>query len=117
MRHAKEYRRGAKGKAVIFFTALALIMIFSLIIPIRPVESKVEKRDLTPFPQFTVESLLDGKFFRGIDTWFSDTFPQRDTFFKINETVRSMYGAGTDVTIHGSIQEGDDIPDKPFTGE
>ena len=116
MRHAKEYRRGSRGKAVVFFTVLILMMVFSLILPLRPVESKIEKRDLAEFPKFSVNTLLNGEFFHGIDSWFSDTFPQRDLFFQINKGVRALYGAGTEVTIHGKVEQGDDIPDAPFTG-
>lgn len=116
MRHAKEYRRGSRGKAAVFFTILILVMIFSLILPLRPRESKLEKRELAGFPEFSVETLLNGEYFQGIDTWFSDTFPARDLFFQINEGIRSLYGARSEVTIHGQVEQGDEIPDAPFTG-
>lgn len=116
MRHAKESRRGSRGKAVLFFAALFAAMILSLLLPLRPASSAREKRDLTPFPEFSTERLLDGSFFRGIDDWFSDTFPYRDAFLDLNQRIRSLYGAQT-VVIHGEAEQGDDIPDSPFTGE
>lgn len=115
MRHAKEYKRGAHAKSAVFFTVLIALMIFSLIIPLRPTTSVREKRDLTEFPTFSAQSLVSGEFFQGIDDWFSDTFPARDFFLDINNKIREMYGVQT-VVIHGEVTQGDDIPDAPFTG-
>ncbi len=115
MKHAKGTRRGVRVKAVLFFSTLAIALAVSLIIPLRPVESVREKRELVKFPAFTVESLANGKYFRGIEDWFSDTFPGRDLFLDLNKYIRDFYGIRT-VEIHGEQQQGDDIPDAPFTG-
>lgn len=115
MRHAKEYRRGSRIKAAIFFTVLLAGMVFSLILPLRPTESALEKRKLKEFPEFTATSLLNGEYFHGLDDWFSDTFPLRDKFFTLNEWIRSLYGFKT-VEIHGQVDDGDEIPDTIFTG-
>lgn len=116
MRHAKEYRRGSRVKAVVFFALLFAVMVFSLILPLRPAHSVREKRDLTAFPEFSTEALLSGEYFHGIDDWFSDTFPARDTFLNMNQQLRILYDIQT-VVIHGEIKQGDDIPDAPFTGK
>lgn len=116
MRHAKEYRRGTLVKAFLFFAVLLVAMVISLIVPLRPTSSPIEKREhLTAFPEFSAESLWDGTYFDGIDLWFSDTFPGRDKFFQLNQKLRELYGIRT-VEINGEIQQGDDIPDKIFTG-
>lgn len=115
MRHAKEYQRGSRIKAVLFFGVLFLGLVFSLLLPLRPSESLQEKRELTRFPEFSVEALLSGDYFHGIDAWFSDTFPARERFLELNKTIRSFYGIRT-VEIHGEVQQGDEIPDTPFTG-
>ena len=114
-RHSKERQPGSRVKAVVFFCALFFGMVFSLILPLRPTESVQEKRKLTDFPDFSAESLLDGSYFRGIEDWFSDTFPLRDKFLELNQTIRSFYGIHT-VEITGEVEQGDDIPDAPFTG-
>lgn len=116
MRRAKEHHPGAKVKAVVFFCVLFFGMVFSLILPLRPTKSVQEKRSLTEFPNFSVETLLDGSYFRGIDDWFSDTFPLRDKFLELNRSIRSFFGIHT-VEITGEIQQGDEIPDTPFTGK
>ena len=75
MRHAKQHKRGSRGKAALFFLALYAFAVFSMLLPLRPTESVMEKRKLTEFPTFSVESLGNGEYTKGIDTWFADTFP------------------------------------------
>lgn len=116
MRHAKQYKRGSRGKAAVFFLVLYAFAVFSMVLPLRPKESVLEKRELTEFPAFTVESLGDGSYTQGIDTWFADTFPLRDTFRQLNNWVKSFYGIKT-VEIVGTPDQGDEIPDQIFTGE
>ena len=73
------------------------------------------KRDLTPFPEFSTQDLWSGEYTKGIDTWFADTFPLRDVFSQVNGWVQSFYGIKT-VIITGTVEQGDEIPDAPFTG-
>lgn len=116
MRHAKQHKRGSRGKAALFFLALYAFAVFSMLLPLRPTESVMEKRKLTEFPTFSVESLGNGEYTKGIDTWFADTFPLRDIFSQLNSWVQSFYGIKT-VEIVGNLEQGDEIPDAPYTGE
>ena len=76
----KQYimKKGALIKIVTFLVMIVAGAFISLMIPLRPEESVTEKRKLSSFPQFSVGDFLDGTYFSGIDTWFSDTFPGRD---------------------------------------
>ena len=94
MRHAKQYKRGSRGKAAVFFVVLFGFAIFSMLLPLRPTRSEIENRDLTKFP----------------------AFPLRDVFRQLNNWVESLYGIKT-VEIVGNVEQGDEIPDAPFTGE
>lgn len=116
MRHAKDYQRGSRLKAALFFLTLFAAMVVSLILPLRPTSSALEKREeLTKFPEFSAEDLKSGEYFRGIDLWFADTFPGRDQFFQFNQYIRELYGIRT-VEFTGEIKQGDDIPDDLFNG-
>ena len=42
--------------------------------------SEAERRPLAQMPEFTVESLLDGKFMSKFEDFTLDQFPLRDTF-------------------------------------
>ena len=40
--------------------------------------SEVERRELAEFPAFDMNGYVNGSYFKGITTWFSDTVPMRD---------------------------------------
>ena len=67
-----------------FFVLLFSCFILSLIIPLRPKYSESEKRELAKFPKFTFTALVSGKYFDGINSWYSDTFPLREKLTDIN---------------------------------
>ncbi len=106
-------KKGSRAAQVIAFIAfLAVGMTVSLIIPLRPSVSASEKRELAKFPEFSFEALAEGDYFDKIDTWFSDTFPFRETLTGINTRLTSWYGFGDRVS---SMTDdiGDEIPDVP----
>lgn len=115
MRRSRTSRRDIRLKVLLFSCALLLGLVISLIPALRPSFSERERRELTKFPEFSVETLKSGEYFRGIESWFSDTFPGRDFFLELNKQITSLYGV-RNVEIHGEIISGDVIPDKPFTG-
>ena len=90
MRHAKQYKRGSRGKAAVFFVALFAFGIFSLLLP--PAAHHLGGGAPGPdeIPEFSVETLADGEYTSGIDAWFADTFPLRDIFFSLNNWVKSF---------------------------
>lgn len=114
-------RKKNKVRAVIvsFFVLLFVVATVALYMPLRPTYSEAEKRELTDFPEFSVQALLDGSYFDGISTWYSDTFPFREIFINANSKIKSFYGIGD--SISGFVDEmGDDIPvipEVPSDGE
>ena len=78
--------------ALPFLTVLALLTVVAFIIPLRPTVSESEKRELTKFPAFTVESLLSGEYFDEITLWFSDTFPGREAWLSVATFTESLHG-------------------------
>ncbi len=86
----------------------------ALYLPLRPSYSEAEKRELAKFPEFSAAALLDGSYFSGISTWYSDTFPFREMFINANSKIKSFYGIGD--SISGFADEiGDEIPLVPET--
>lgn len=78
----------------LFFLCLTLGMLFSLIIPLRPTYSDVEKRELAKFPEFSFTALVSGSYFKDIDTWFADTFPFREGLITVNSKLSELRGVG-----------------------
>ena len=101
---------GAFIKIVVFFAAIALGAIISLMVQIRPQFSENEKRELAKFPEFEMKGFWSGDYFSKVDLWFSDTFPFRDELIACNDKVMNMYGIRNN-TISGEIIAGDEIPD------
>lgn len=80
------------GYVIPFFLVLAALTVVSFIIPLRPTVSYIEKRALAEFPEFSVEALTSGDYFDDITTWFSDTFPGRETWLELASYTKSFYG-------------------------
>ena len=95
-----------------FFIVLGLMTVVSFIIPLRPTVSNSEKRELAKFPEFSVNALLDGSYFDDITTWFSDTFPGRESWITMSNYISSIHGY-SEITIEGDLPIVDEIPDIP----
>lgn len=78
----------------------------------RPSTSLLEKRKLTQFPQFSVSAFLDGQFFSDISTWYSDTFPMRDTLIGVSQKMKNHYGIRQKTMVVGNKKKADKIPTK-----
>ncbi len=100
-------------KVASFFIVLYFGTIVAFILPLRPTYSETEKRALKEFPQFNILSVIGGTYFDDISTWFSDTFPFRESMTKFNTFFKSLSGFSS-VKIHGDVEGGDDIPDIPL---
>ena len=75
-----------------FFVVMAVLTVVSFIIPLRPTQSVMEKRNLAQFPEFTVEALVSGDYFDDISIWFSDTFPGREQWLQVSSFTSSLHG-------------------------
>lgn len=93
-----------------FLTAIFLIGLLGLIIPLRPKESVIEKRELEKFPKFTLASFWDGSYFNSISTWYADTFPLREQLLSANSTLKKMYGIQGEQIVVKTEQSADEIP-------
>lgn len=106
-------------KSVIFakikiFSCIGLVLtlfVIGLAFFARPERSENEKRDLTKFPTFTVESFLSGEFTSQVSLWFSDTYPLREPMIELNSLMQSLYGVRDEQLIGGG--NSDNIPSGP----
>lgn len=104
-------KTGEPGKlfALPFFVALFALTVVAFIIPLRPTQSMNEKRNLAEFPEFSMEALTSGDYFDDITTWFSDTFPGRDSWITLAVSMEEYYGI-QDVVIYGDISLQETVP-------
>ena len=99
-------------RVLVTATLVAIVTVIAWIIPLRPTTSAFEQRELAKFPAFSWEAFASGSYFDDISLWFSDTFPAREALVQMSGGIRRTFGL-QDETIHGTVQEGDEIPDAP----
>ena len=77
---------------VLIFTFLTLIMGFAIVnfITEDKTVSESERRKLTMFPKFTLESFIDGKFVDTFEKYTLDQFVFRDTFRKVKAQMEYL---------------------------
>ena len=107
--HRAEEKRKKRRRALAapFFTVLFALGLIALILPLRPTESMREKRKLAEFPAFSVKTLLSGDFFDGVSTWYSDTFPGRETWLDVSRGLENLHGITNNVVVISQINSGD----------
>lgn len=116
-RQFKKADRKARIKAFrlqicLFVGTLCFIFLLGLLLPLRPVESQVEKRKLTEFPSFTMTDFLKGNFFKQISTWYADSFPFRESLIKLDAGFKSLYGFNSQKIVANVNLGADAIPDQ-----
>ena len=75
-----------------FCGVMVLGFVLGLAFFLRPSYSESEKRELTPFPTFTLTDFASGKYTEQVSTWFADTFPFREGLISLNDTIMSLKG-------------------------
>lgn len=94
-----------------FFLTMAVLTLVSFSISLRPTQSQMEKRNLAEFPEFSVEALTSGSYFEDISTWFSDTFPGRESWLALSSNIQSLHGY-SDFAIAGDLPVVEMVPDE-----
>jgi hypothetical protein len=99
-------------KMMAFSLCILIFAVVGLLIPLRPSYSESEKRNLAEFPKFTIQSFFSGSFLSDIGTWYSDTYPGRESLISLNTNFKEFYGFSSDLEIHGEVVDGDEIPEE-----
>lgn len=72
-----------------------------------------ENRKLASKPDFSFSSLYKGTYLTKVESYYSDTFPFRDQFMKVNNKIKkitSQFSSGSDnVVIVNTKKTGDDF--------
>lgn len=109
-KHNNDNKQGSGLKLVApFLAVLGILTVVSFIIPLRPTQSGMEKRNLAEFPEFSMEALLSGDYFDDITTWFSDTFPGREGWLAMSSNISSLHGY-SEIAIQGELPDTEVVP-------
>ena len=114
MKNSNFYKFTDKIKIALFAGVVAIFFVIGLLFFLRPSVSDTEKRELTKFPTFTVESFASGEWTSQISLWFADTFPIRELMISANSALEGIYGIRDEQVISGG--NADDIPTRPVGG-
>ena len=83
----------------------------------RPSVSEAEKRELTEFPAFTVESFLDGSYFTQVSLWYSDTYPLREMLVSADQSLNDLFGIQPETRFVGGNVQADELPAEGETSQ
>ncbi len=73
----------------IFFILFFGVSFLNIFQKNRKTVSELENRNLSTFPEFSLDSLKSGAFFKGVDLFVSDTFIYRDELLSISQKINS----------------------------
>lgn len=118
LRHRKKKKvrrrytlRFFKSLNVIAFALTVLVTAVCLLILKRPEISETENRTLAKWPSFSFSKYFSGKYTAGIEEFYNDTVPGRETFKDMVADIRAHFGiASSEVKIHGAKVSQDSKP-------
>mgnify|MGYP004443755195 CR=1 FL=1 len=111
----KRILSGARSVSVILFVVVMVLgLVTGSLFFIRPSVSALEKRQLTAFPAFSLDGLLDGSWFENVSLWYSDTYPGREGLMAMNNSIHNLFGLQTSEAFYGG-GKADAIPDSDKT--
>lgn len=97
----------------LFVGVIALFSLLHVLLPDRE-KSETENRTLEQLPEFSAESLLDGKFTADIADYMADQFPGRDFFITLKSGMETVLGKKVNNGVifgdEGTLVSRDDLP-------
>ena len=101
-------------RIILFVTVMVVGCVLGFVLSLRPTHSDSENRDLATFPAWNTGRFLDGSYTSDISTWYSDTFPFRETLVAMNTRLRGLYGLKLQAASAGGGGDAID-PNETFT--
>ena len=83
-----------KGKILTFVFVILLALCVSLAVAFPADEQSIIKENRTPaeFPAFNAETVTDGSFMKGMDTYLNDRIAYRGIFTDMSARIKSTLG-------------------------
>lgn len=115
----EEPKKGKESKTrhvlniVVAFALFIVIGALAIILP-KPTESEFERRELTKLPPFSLKAYMTSDYNAGVESFYADTFPFRDSLVRFRAVLEEIRGVHSDdVKLHGTAPTvtQDDIPD------
>lgn len=110
---SKSKRISQNIQILLFCGVLLAGTILGALYMLRPTVSEREKRELTVFPEFSWQGVMDGSYFAQIETWYADTYPMRELWLEVDQTAEDLYGIRSQQVMGGGGKKADEIPVLP----
>lgn len=94
----------------IFAGIMAVGLVVGLLFFLRPTTSQLENRELTQFPAFSIETVLNGEYFAQLSLWYADTYPLREVLVGWSRSLTGLFGIQPQQQLVGSDQTADELP-------
>lgn len=78
---------------IFFLLAISLLGLANFFNPEKPAVSQLEKRALEKRPEFSLEALFSGEYFRRFENYYSDTFIFREKIVKASRDLRQAFSS------------------------
>ncbi|MDD4125066.1 MAG: DHHW family protein [Eubacteriales bacterium] len=102
------------AKLNIAVIALAFIGISCyLLFANRSTISSIESRALAEYPKFTLKDYFAGKYNSDMQTWFTDTAPDRDTYKNSIVYIKHLFGVSPDLKYYGNDDDTSSEDERP----
>lgn len=114
IRRSQRFRAYITRWRMMGVAAWAVVMVLGAFVGLlffaRPATSAVEMRNLTTFPQVTLESFFNGSFFTDVSLWYADTYPLREPMVAADHGIDSLFGVSVNGALVGGNVKADEIP-------
>lgn len=77
---------------VIFCAILIVVGAINVLIPHEQVKIAYENRMTEPMPEFSIEELFSGEYFKKFDRYFADNFVMRATYVYLSKKIKAFKG-------------------------
>lgn len=90
--------------SVVLFSLTVLVIAVCFLILKRPEVSHIENRNLAKMPKFSFENYFSGKYTAGLELYYNDTVPGRESLKDLVADIKSNFGiASEEAKVHGVI--------------
>jgi hypothetical protein len=79
----------------------------------RETVSSIESRTLAEYPKFSLNDYLSGKYTSDLQTWFTDTAPNRDKYKNTIVHIKSLFGVSPDEKFYVGDGDGKSEDERP----
>ncbi|MGN0570758.1 MAG: DHHW family protein, partial [Candidatus Fimenecus sp.] len=100
-------QKGASAVICVLFFVVMLVFFLQSAFDTDKTVSESENRTLAQMPKMTWQTVTDGTFAKDFDTYYADTFPERERFLSINQKISAFFSGTRSANDVVLVEKGD----------